>query len=122
MLGSHQKTITVGPRSCPPRTLTATLKRKADVSPHSNVSKKSRGGRKSSEKKRSGNKSGPRYSTSKIRRFGKVRPKDIVNEINLWWLVFLKRVLSNITSAYHGARQLFFNAPTFLLFFSLYLT
>lgn len=73
MLGSHQKTLTLVPRSAPSRTLGSALKRKADLSPHVNVSKKSKGGRKSSEKKssRSGNKSGPRYSTSKIRRFGK---------------------------------------------------
>ncbi|KAJ1524023.1 hypothetical protein ONE63_010566 [Megalurothrips usitatus] len=73
MLGSTHKTLSVVTRSAPPKALTATLKRKADVSPHSNVSKKSKGGMKSSEKKssRSGNKSGPRFSTSKIRRYGK---------------------------------------------------
>lgn len=73
MLGSSHKTLSVAPRSAPPKTVTSSLKRKAEVSPHFNVSKKSKGGRKSSEKKssRSGNKSGPRFSTSKIRRYGK---------------------------------------------------
>lgn len=69
MLGSSHKTLTLLPHSAPHRTLTS--KRKAEVSPQSNVSKKCKGGRKSSEKKRSGNKSGPRFSTSKIRRYGK---------------------------------------------------
>lgn len=64
--------MTLAPHSAPHRTLTS--KRKAEVSPQSNVSKKCKGGRKSSEKKRSGNKSGPRFSTSKIRRYGKVCP------------------------------------------------
>ncbi|KAE8741128.1 hypothetical protein FOCC_FOCC013386 [Frankliniella occidentalis] len=74
MLGVSHKTLSLAARSAPPKTEGVTLKRKAGNSPNPNVSKKSKGGMKSSEKKasRSGNKSGPRYSTSKIRRYGKV--------------------------------------------------
>ncbi|KAK3927124.1 Protein regulator of cytokinesis 1 [Frankliniella fusca] len=77
VLGSTHKTFTMAARSAPSTTAGVSVKRKADVSPNHNVSKKTKGGQKSSEKKasRSGNKSGPRYSTSKIRRYGKVPSK-----------------------------------------------